>query len=109
MMTAGTKKSVVIVGSGFAGFGCARRMARRLRKLHIADVEVTIVSPVDYMLYTPLLPDVVGGVADARSATIPLAGMLNGVRLVRGRVDSVDLEQGTITYTDLERQSCDLS
>ncbi|MCV7398731.1 NAD(P)/FAD-dependent oxidoreductase [Mycobacterium fragae] len=98
--------SVVIVGSGFTGFECARRLARRLRK---SDVEITIVSPVDYMLYTPLLPDVAGGVVDARFVTIPLAGTLNGVRKVRGRVDSVDLDQHTLTFTDLEQRSCKLS
>jgi NADH dehydrogenase len=102
------KTSIVIVGSGFVGFGCARRLARRLRKLDGANVEVTIVSPVDYMLYTPLLPDVAGGLADARSATIPLAGMLHGVRHVRGHVDSVDLEDHTLSYTALDQRSCKL-
>jgi NADH dehydrogenase len=98
--------SVVIVGSGFTGFECARRLARRLRK---SDVDITIVSPIDYMLYTSLLPDVAGGVVDARFVTIPLAGTLNGVSKVRGRVDSVDLEQRTLTFTDLEQRSCGLS
>ncbi|MDT7739123.1 MAG: hypothetical protein QOK09_2492, partial [Mycobacterium sp.] len=88
--------SVVIVGSGFTGFECARRLARRLRK---SDVDVTIISPVDYMLYTPLLPDVAGGVVDPRFVTIPLAGTLNGVRKVRGRVDSVDLDQHRLVLT----------
>jgi NADH dehydrogenase len=98
--------SVVIVGSGFTGFECARRLARRLRT---SDVEVTIISPVDYMLYTPLLPDVAGGVVDPRFVTIPLAGTLNGVRKIRGRVDSVDLEQQRLTFIDLEQRSCGLS
>lgn len=98
--------SVVIVGSGFTGFECARRLARRLRK---SDVDVTIISPVDYMLYTPLLPDVAGGVVDPRFVTIPLAGTLNRVRKVRGRVDSVDLDQHRLVFTDLEQRSCDLS
>jgi NADH dehydrogenase len=74
------KTSIVIVGSGFAGFGCARRLRRRLRRLGSANIKVTIVPPVDYMLYTPLLHDVVGGIADARSATIPLARMLKNVK-----------------------------
>lgn len=99
--------SVVIVGSGFAGFQCARRLARRFRK--IPAIEVTIISPVDYMLYTPLLPDVAGGVIDPRFVTIPLAGTLNGVRKVRGRVDSIDLKQQTLTFTDLEQRSRELS
>ena len=65
--------SVVIVGSGFTGFECARGLARRLRRSK-ADVDITIISPIDYMLYTPLLPDVAGGLLDARFLTIPPAG-----------------------------------
>lgn len=98
--------SVVIVGSGFTGFECARRLARRLRR---TDVDVTIISPVDYMLYTPLLPDVAGGVVDARFVAIPLAGSLTGVNTVRGRVDHVDLEQHRLQFTDLEQRSRELS
>jgi NADH:ubiquinone reductase (H+-translocating) len=98
--------SVVVVGSGFTGFECARRLARRLRK---TDVQVTIISPVDYMLYTPLLPDVAGGVVDARFVAIPLAGTLKGVRAIRGRVESVDLEQHRLQFTDLEQRTRGLS
>src|SRR3954468_19613653 len=96
--------SVVIVGSGFTGFECARRLARTLRR-HDPAVNVTIVSPVDYMLYTPLLPDVAGGVVDARFVTIPLANGLPGVRAVRGRVESVDLDGHTLTFTDPEART----
>src|SRR3984885_10039519 len=94
--------SVVIVGSGFTGFECARRLARRLRK---TDVDVTIISPVDYMLYTPLLPDVAGGVVDARFVAIPLAGTLKGVRAIRGRVDRVDLGGHRLHLTHLEHRA----
>ncbi len=93
--------SVVIVGSGFTGFECARRLSRQLRKQN-ASVDISIISPVDYMLYTPLLPDVAGGVVDARFVAIPLANTLRGVRTVRGRVDSVDFDQHTLTSIDPE-------
>ena len=99
--------SVVIVGSGFTGFECARRLARTLSRQD-ASVEVTIISPVDYMLYTPLLPDVAGGVIDARFVTIPLANALRGVKIVRGRVDGVDFDQRTLTYKDPEDRSRDI-
>lgn len=101
--------SVVIVGSGFTGFECARRLARRLRRRNASDVDVTIISPADYMLYTPLLPDVAGGLIDARFVTVPLAGTLKGVRKIRGRVESVDLAQHTLRFTNLEQHSCELS
>ncbi|BBZ28562.1 dehydrogenase [Mycolicibacterium madagascariense] len=90
--------SVVIVGSGFTGFECARRLARTLRR--DPSVTITIVSPVDYMLYTPLLPDVAGGVVDARFVAIPLSTTLKGVRTVKGRVESVDFEGRQVRYRD---------
>ncbi|KUI20808.1 NADH dehydrogenase [Mycobacterium sp. GA-1285] len=100
--------SVVIVGSGFTGFECARTLARKLRKQR-SDVEISIISPVDYMLYTPLLPDVAGGLVDARFVAIPLANALRGVQAIRGRVDGVDFEGRTVMFTDPEERSRALS
>jgi NADH:ubiquinone reductase (H+-translocating) len=100
--------SVVIVGSGFTGFECARQLARTMRKTN-ARVDISIISPVDYMLYTPLLPDVAGGLVDARFVTIPLANSLPGVQAVRGRVDDVDFEGRTVTFTDPEERARSLS
>jgi NADH dehydrogenase len=96
--------SVVIVGSGFTGFECARQLARKMRKQGGASVDITIISPVDYMLYTPLLPDVAGGLVDARFVAIPLANALRGVQAIRGRVDDVDFEGRTVTFTDPEER-----
>lgn len=105
--------SVVIVGSGFTGFECARQLAKILRKHNASNggspVDITIISPVDYMLYTPLLPDVAGGLVDARFVTIPLANALRGVKAVRGRVDSVDFDGRTVTFTDPEQRSRSMS
>src|SRR3979409_246984 len=80
----GEPTSVVIVGSGFTGFECARHLARKLLK-HNASADITIISPVDYMLYTPLLPDVAGGGGDARVVAIPLANTPPRVQEITGR------------------------
>ncbi|OBF70320.1 NADH dehydrogenase [Mycobacterium sp. 852002-51613_SCH5001154] len=96
--------SIVIVGSGFTGFTCAGRLARILRRRRV-QADITIVSPVDYMLYTPLLPDVAGGVVDARFVAIPLANSLKGVHAVRGRVDGVDFARHTLRWCDPEERS----
>lgn len=100
-------RSVVVVGSGFAGFRCARRLAKSARRRRM-PVDITIISPVDYMLYTPLLPDVAGGVVDARFVTVPLAGTLQGVRVVRGHVDTVDPSAQTVTFSDSEGRAHDI-
>jgi NADH dehydrogenase len=95
---------VVIVGSGFTGFECARHLARKLRK-HNASADISIISPVDYMLYTPLLPDVAGGLVDARFVAIPLANALRDVQQIRGRVYGVDFDGRTVTFTDPEERA----
>ncbi|OJZ74886.1 NADH dehydrogenase [Mycobacterium paraffinicum] len=101
--------SVVIVGSGFAGFECARRLVRRLVKARASNVRVTIVSPVDYLQYTPLLADVAGGLVDPRFVCVPLAGTLKGVRAIRGVVDSVDFDRHLLSFTDPEGRPGTLS
>jgi len=100
--------SVVVVGSGFTGFECARQLARKFRRQN-TSVDISIISPVDYMLYTPLLPDVAGGLVDARFVAIPLANALRGVQAIRGRVDGVDFDARTVMYTDPEERSRNLS
>lgn len=89
----GSRPKVVVVGSGFAGFYTARRLCR-------ASVDVTVLSATDGFLYSPLLPDVAVGTVDPRSAVVPLAPTLRGARMVRGRATGVDLEVGTVAYTD---------
>lgn len=100
--------SIAIVGSGFTGFTCAHRLARSLRRHHVA-ADITVISPVDYMLYTPLLPDVAGGLVDARFVAVPLANALKGVHAVRGRVDGVDFTGHTLAYCDPEERRHTLS
>ncbi|PXX71211.1 NADH dehydrogenase FAD-containing subunit [Nocardia tenerifensis] len=95
--TAGPQR-VVIVGSGFAGFTCARKLCRLLAQGD-RDVEVVLVTPTDYMLYTPLLPDVAGGLIDPRFVVISLADALPRVRLVVAKAESIDLQRKTITVT----------
>ena len=48
-----TGPRVFIVGAGFAGFHCARELERLLRP---SEAELTLASPVDYMLHSSLLP-----------------------------------------------------
>lgn len=98
--TVGQRRRIVVVGGGFAGFECARRLARTLVRSGVGDAEVVLVAPDDYLLYTPLLPEVAGGLLDPRSVAVPLAEALPGVRYVRGLVESVDLDQRCVGLAD---------
>lgn len=91
-------RRVVIVGSGFAGFTCARKLCRTLAAAG-DDTEVVLVSPTDYMLYTPLLPDVAGGLIDPRFVAVSLTDALPRVRLIVATAESIDLDNKTLTVT----------
>jgi NADH:ubiquinone reductase (H+-translocating) len=60
---------VLIVGAGFAGFHCARELERLLAP---GEARVTLASPTDYMLYSPLLPHVAAGILNPADIAVPL-------------------------------------
>src|SRR5690348_5277796 len=88
-VTMSSPARILIVGCGFGGFHAARALQRRMSR---RDAEITVVSPAAHLLYTPLLPEVAGGVLDPRDITVPLTGTLRS-RLVLGRVLDVDLKR----------------
>jgi NADH dehydrogenase len=78
---------VVIVGGGFGGAYVARLLRRRVP---------TIVSPENYMLYTPFLPEAASGTLEPRHAVVPLRVMCPRARLVLAHVDGLDLQERTL-------------
>lgn len=80
------KPQVVVVGGGFAGFYATRRLRRLLR----GRAEITLISPADYLLYSPLLPEVAIGILDPRDIAVPLRQAIPGVQQIHGRVTGVD-------------------
>lgn len=80
---------VLIVGAGFAGFHCARELERLLRP---GEARVTLASPNDYMLYSPLLPHVAAGILSPADIAIPLRRTLRRTLRVPCWIVGVDLD-----------------
>ena len=85
---------IVVVGGGFAGFYALRHLER---KLTAQQAELVLVNPTDYLLYSPLLPEVATGVVEARHIAVSLRRALPRVRLVLGHATAVDLVGRTVT------------
>ena len=104
----GRPERIVIVGGGFAGFHAARTLSRTvnrrrwLRRTGTDQVEIVLISPTDYFLYLPLLPEVAAGILDPRRVAVPLADAGPGVRTVPGTVDEVDIAARRVGFTDPE-------
>ena len=88
------RPTVVVVGSGYAGFHFCRQLERRLPP---EAAHIVIISPVDYLLYTSLLPQVAAGVLEPRHIAVGLRDVLQRTELDLGHVVAVDLQQQTVT------------
>ena len=98
------RQRIVVVGGGFAGFTAARTLSGIAK----GAVEIVLINPTDYFLYLPLLPEVAAGILDPRKVAIPLAGNCPGVRHLLATVDSVDVANRRLHYTDPEGGHGDL-
>ena len=78
---------VVIAGGGFGGLYAARRLERRLPR-HSARIKV--VSDVNFLLYTPLLPGAAAGTLEPRHVVVPIREELEWADLQLGRVTGAD-------------------
>jgi NADH:ubiquinone reductase (H+-translocating) len=73
----------LILGGGFAGSWVARLLGKR-------GAESTIVSPENFMLFTPLLPEAASGTLEPRHVVVPLRMMCPRSELLLGRVAALD-------------------
>jgi len=78
---------VVIVGGGFGGLYAARRLERRLPR-HSA--RILLVTDVNFLLYTPLLPGAASGSLEPRHVVVPLREELAWADIRLGRVTGAD-------------------
>jgi NADH:quinone reductase (non-electrogenic) len=71
----------LILGGGFAGGYVARLLGKR---------GATIVSPENFMLYTPMLPEAASGTLEPRHVVVPLRMMCPHADLILGHATDLD-------------------
>ncbi|MFZ9867859.1 MAG: NAD(P)/FAD-dependent oxidoreductase [Ilumatobacteraceae bacterium] len=97
------KKEVVIVGAGFGGLACARKLRRS------GSFRVTLVDRNPYQLFSPLLYQVATASLPEDDIAFPVRTAYREVQFIRAEVTNIDvsgkqitLSGGkTITYDDL--------
>jgi NADH dehydrogenase len=78
---------VVIAGGGFGGLYAARRLERRLPR---QSARLTLVTDVNFMLYTPLLPGAAAGTLEPRHVVVPLREELHSTDIHLAHVTGAD-------------------
>jgi NADH dehydrogenase len=90
---------IVIAGGGFGGYNAARTLERVLPQ-HSA--RVTLVSDVNFLLFTPLLPGAAAGTLEPRHVVVPLREQLDRTDLWLGRVSGADPARNCLVVDSLD-------
>jgi NADH:ubiquinone reductase (H+-translocating) len=86
------RKHVVIIGGGFAGVNCAKKLAKH------PDVRVTLIDRNNYLQFQPLLYQVASSALSPSNVAFNLRGVLRGH-------PNVDVKLAEIVSVDLSKRS----
>ncbi|MGH2442897.1 MAG: NAD(P)/FAD-dependent oxidoreductase [Chloroflexota bacterium] len=89
------KKTVVVLGAGFAGVA----VFQELRRLFTAEeCEIVVIDENNFSLYTPMLTEAAGGEVDAADIVAPIRALTGvDVRYEQAKVQAIDVEHGLVT------------
>ena len=90
---------VVIAGGGFAGANAARELERILP---LQSARLILVNDVNFLLYTPLLPEAAAGTLEPRHVVTPLRDLLRRTNLRLGAISEHDPAARTVELTTHE-------
>ena len=85
----GKKTRIIIAGGGFAGLYAAKQLDRTLARRK--EVEVTLISRENFILFTPMLHEVAAGDLAPSDIVNPLRRILRSVNVVRAEIQAIEL------------------
>ncbi|MBX7223589.1 MAG: FAD-dependent oxidoreductase [Blastocatellia bacterium] len=92
------KKHLVILGSGFAA-------VTLVKKIDLKAYDVTLVSPRNHFLFTPLLPSTTVGTIEFRSIIEPIRKVRKGIKFSQATCTAVNYEQRRIVCRTTEPET----
>lgn len=82
------KKKIVILGGGFAGIKCARKLEAKFGD--DPETELVVVSEDNFLLFTPMLPQVASAMIEARHIVLPIRTICKKTKFYEGRIKNID-------------------
>lgn len=83
-----TKKRVLVLGGGFAGIECTRKLESYFKNNQ--DIELVLISEDNFLLFTPMLPQVASGMIETRHIIIPIRTICKKTTFYEGRIKNID-------------------
>jgi len=94
-----TKKRVVILGGGFGGVYVALHLGKLLAKRELEETEIVLVNRENYIVFQPLLPEVISGSVELNHVIAPIRRMAPKALLYTRDVESIDPVARTVTLS----------
>ncbi|PHH83556.1 hypothetical protein CDD82_7117 [Ophiocordyceps australis] len=93
------KPKLVILGGGWGGVSL-------LKGLNAEDYHVTVISPINYFLFTPMLPSATVGTLELRSLVEPIRRILGRVHghFIRAKAEDVDFAGKLVEVSQYDPQ-----
>ena len=98
-------KRSVIVGGGFAG----ATLAQRLERLLPAQAEVVVLSAQNHLVFTPMLPEVVGRTISPLQVVVAGRPLTRRTKWLEARVRRIDRENNEAHYVRRDGTSASVS
>jgi NADH dehydrogenase len=97
------KPRLVILGGGWGGVAL-------LKELNPDDYHVTVISPTNYFLFTPMLPSATVGTLELRSLVEPIRRILSRVNghFIRAKAEDVDFSHKMVEVSQVDANGKDI-
>ena len=82
------KKKIVVLGGGYGGVECTRKLEGYFEKDD--DVEIVLISEDNFLLFTPMLPQVAAGMLATRDIVMPIRTIIKKTTFYEGRIKNID-------------------
>ena len=78
----------MILGGGFAGVECARQLESKFG--NDPEIELVMVSEDNFLLFTPMLPQVASGMIETRHIVMPIRTICKKTKFYESRIKNID-------------------
>ncbi len=82
------KKRIVVVGGGFAGVECIIKLESYFRDNH--NFEIVLVSEDNFLVFTPMLPQVASGTIETRHIVTPIRTLIKKTKFYESKIKNID-------------------
>lgn len=96
MNSDGDKKRILILGGGFGGVYAALYLEKGMTAAEREQTEVTIVSNENYIVFQPLLPEVISGTIEMLHCITPIRRLAKRATLYTRTIEEIDIENRTV-------------